>query len=199
MVDVVDYSQYTWIDTPVCVEGLKLASPKDIAATKINAIEGRGSRKADFFTRVYRLCSAQGLSGLRAGSFMLGRFVAKPLPQELWRELPPSVVAFLLNEYVLYEKYLHVLEEVGEIKLARAHSRIETEGIDNMVISNFDLYNFVPLMYACFDWQQIAAELSRLDHQENTHLLVEKLSQPVNQLFDLTKPWVKERVDQLRG
>lgn len=45
MVDVVDYSQYTWIDTPVCVEGLKLASPKDIAAMKINAIEGRGSRK----------------------------------------------------------------------------------------------------------------------------------------------------------
>ena len=45
MVDVVDYSQYTWIDTPVCVEELKLASPKDIAAMKINAIEGRGSRK----------------------------------------------------------------------------------------------------------------------------------------------------------
>ena len=156
------------------------------------------SRKADFFTRVYQVCSAQGLSGLRAGSFMLGRFVARPLPQKLWRGLSPEVVAFLLNEYVLYEKYLHVLEEVGEIKLARAHSRIETEGIDNMVISNFDLYNFVPLLYADFDWSVISAELDKLEHQENTHLLVEKLSQPVGSIFDMTKPWIKERVEDLR-
>ena len=156
------------------------------------------SRKADFFTRVYRVCSAQGLSGLRAGSFMLGRFVARPLPQKLWRELSPEVVAFLLNEYVLYEKYLHVLEEVGEIKLARAHSRIETEGIDNMVISNFDLYNFVPLLYAGFDWKVISSALDNLEHQENTHLLVEKLSQPIEDIFDMTKPWIKARVDELK-
>lgn len=45
MVDIVDYSRYQWIDEPVCEEGLILASPKDIAALKINAIEGRGSRK----------------------------------------------------------------------------------------------------------------------------------------------------------
>ena len=45
MVDIVDYSQYPWIDTPLNTDGLTLASPKDIAAMKINAIEGRGSRK----------------------------------------------------------------------------------------------------------------------------------------------------------
>ena len=45
MVDIVDYSQYSWIDTPLNTDGLTLASPKDIAAMKINAIEGRGSRK----------------------------------------------------------------------------------------------------------------------------------------------------------
>ena len=129
---------------------------------------------------------------------MLGRFVARPLPQELWRGLSAEVVAFLLNEYVLYEKYLHVLEEVGEIRLARAHSRIETEGIDNMVISNFDLYNFVPLLYAGFDWKSISSELDKLEHQENTHLLVEKLSQPIEEIFDMTKPWIKERIAILK-
>lgn len=41
----VDYSQYPWIDAPVMEDGLCLASPRDIAAMKINAIEGRGSRK----------------------------------------------------------------------------------------------------------------------------------------------------------
>ncbi len=44
-VDVVDYSCYEWIDEPVTEEGLVLASPKDIAALKINAIEGRGTKK----------------------------------------------------------------------------------------------------------------------------------------------------------
>ena len=43
-VDVIDYS-YNWIDDPVIENGITLASPKDIAALKINAIEGRGSKK----------------------------------------------------------------------------------------------------------------------------------------------------------
>ena len=53
MVDIVDYSQYPWIDTAICEDGLVLASPRDIAAMKINAIEGCGSRKD--FIDVYEL------------------------------------------------------------------------------------------------------------------------------------------------
>ena len=44
-VDFVDYSRYAWIDEPVQGEGFVLASEKDIAAMKINAIIGRGTRK----------------------------------------------------------------------------------------------------------------------------------------------------------
>ena len=44
-VDIVNYSIYPWLETPVEEDGLRLASPKDIAAMKINAIEGRGSKK----------------------------------------------------------------------------------------------------------------------------------------------------------
>lgn len=51
-VDVIDYS-YDWIDEPVIENGTTLASPKDIAALKINAIEGRGSKKD--FIDVYLL------------------------------------------------------------------------------------------------------------------------------------------------
>lgn len=62
MVDIVDYSQYSWIDEPVCDDGLILASPKDIAAMKINAIEGRGSRKD--FIDVYLLLQHYSLEEL---------------------------------------------------------------------------------------------------------------------------------------
>ena len=43
-VDVVNYD-YQWIDEPVISDGLRLASPKDIAAMKINAVMGRGTKK----------------------------------------------------------------------------------------------------------------------------------------------------------
>ncbi len=62
MVDIVDYSKYPWIDTPVCEDGIVLASPKDIAAMKINAIEGRGSRKD--FVDIYQLLQHYTLEDL---------------------------------------------------------------------------------------------------------------------------------------
>ena len=145
--------------------------------------------KIDFFHRVQPACCKQGLSGLTAGSFMLGRFVARPLPVKMWEGLSDIEVAFLLNEYVLYEKYIQVLQEVGEIKLARAHSRIETEGIDNMVLRNFDLANFIPLLYSGHDWQHIAEALESIEHQDNTHLLVESLSRPTDDIFASHGRW----------
>ena len=44
-IDFVDYSRYPWLTDAIEEDGLRLASPKDIAAMKVNAIEGRGTRK----------------------------------------------------------------------------------------------------------------------------------------------------------
>jgi predicted nucleotidyltransferase component of viral defense system len=46
-VDIVNYT-YSWIDTMLLEDGIRLATPKEIAAMKINAIANRGSKK-DFF------------------------------------------------------------------------------------------------------------------------------------------------------
>lgn len=43
-IDFVNY-RYDWIDSAIEEDGLRLASPKDIAAMKINAVEGRGTKK----------------------------------------------------------------------------------------------------------------------------------------------------------
>ncbi|MBO4316117.1 MAG: nucleotidyl transferase AbiEii/AbiGii toxin family protein [Prevotella sp.] len=43
-VDLVNYD-YPWIDDAIMEEGLRLASPKDIAAMKVNAVIGRGTKK----------------------------------------------------------------------------------------------------------------------------------------------------------
>ncbi len=43
-VDIVNYS-YDWISPIYEVNGIRLAAPPDIAAMKVNAIEGRGTKK----------------------------------------------------------------------------------------------------------------------------------------------------------
>lgn len=52
-VDFVNYT-YPWIDSAIEKDGLRLASPKDIAAMKINAVEGRGTKK-DFIDMYFLL------------------------------------------------------------------------------------------------------------------------------------------------
>lgn len=43
-IDFVNYA-YPWIENLIVEDGIRLASDKDIAAMKVNAIEGRGSKK----------------------------------------------------------------------------------------------------------------------------------------------------------
>ena len=52
-VDIVKY-RYPWIDDLIQVENIKMASPVDISAMKLNAITGRGSKK-DFVDLHYLL------------------------------------------------------------------------------------------------------------------------------------------------
>ena len=152
------------------------------------------SHKAHFLQSVSEVCLQQGLCGLRAGSFMIGRFIAKELPTAVWNCLTDRQVAFLLNEYVLYEKYQQVLQEVGEIRLARAHSRIETEGVDNLEIPHFELHAFIPLLSATHHWPNVAAELEKIEHQRSTCTLVKQLSQPVDKIFDTSQGWVRDEI-----
>ncbi len=52
-VDFVNY-QYRWLQEPIVYDGIRLAAPKDIAAMKVNAVMGRGTKK-DFIDIYYLL------------------------------------------------------------------------------------------------------------------------------------------------
>ncbi|MBR1850044.1 MAG: hypothetical protein IJ789_01580 [Bacteroidales bacterium] len=155
------------------------------------------ANKIAFFQRANTVCRERGLTGVSAGSFMVGRFVSQPLPVSLWNAVSDAVVAFMLNEYVLYEKYLYVLQEVGEMRLARAHSRIQTESFAQMQISNFNLRTFIPLLHSVHDWNQVSAALGELSNSDNTQMLINILSQPLDQIFDLSKPYKRAEIEQV--
>ena len=61
-VDYVDYGRHKWIDEPIQEDNLILASDKDIAAMKVNAIIGRGTKKD--FIDMYVLLQHYSLSDI---------------------------------------------------------------------------------------------------------------------------------------
>ena len=129
---------------------------------------------------------------------MLGRFIAKPLAKSFWEALLPNEIAFLLNEYVLYEKYLSVLQEVGETKLTRTHSKIISEGLHDLQLSNFDYYTFVPLMISNVKWIEIERHANLLNNrQDNTLFLIRTLSKPMSYIFNMDQFWVRNKVEKL--
>ena len=156
-------------------------------------------KKVNFFKNAISKCKVQNLSGLQAGAFMLGRFLAKPLPKVFWTSFDSREIAFMLNEYVLYEKYLSVLQEVGETKLTKAHSKIISEGLKELELRNISIDLFIPLMFCNIDWDEVEIEVNKLNNRQNNTLFVtRKLSSPVEEVFDLSKPWVKDKVDKLK-
>ena len=66
-VDFVDYRYYDWIDEPLREEEIVLASPKDIAAMKVNAAINRGTKKdfVDIFVLLQHYSLAEILAFYR--------------------------------------------------------------------------------------------------------------------------------------
>lgn len=60
-IDIVNYS-YPWLEPAIVEDGIRLASPVDIAAMKINAVEGRGTKKD--FIDIYVLLQHYSLSDI---------------------------------------------------------------------------------------------------------------------------------------
>lgn len=71
-VDFVDYTRYPWIDKPVVEDGIRLASPRDIAAMKVNAIEGIGTTDAKD-VRKYYLGQGKGQNHRRSQCLQMNR------------------------------------------------------------------------------------------------------------------------------
>lgn len=157
-------------------------------------------KKIDFFKNIIVKCDKMNISGLQAGAFILGRFLAKPLSKIFWEAFQPNEIAFMLNEYVLYEKYLYVLQNVGETKLTKAHSQIIYQGLHELEIDNFDFYNFVPLINNKVNWNEVEIYVNRLNNmQKNTIFLIHTLSKPLSEIFHLDQLWVRNKIERLKS
>ncbi|MBE9467155.1 MAG: hypothetical protein IMY72_02395 [Bacteroidetes bacterium] len=145
-------------------------------------------RKVLFFKKIINLCIKKDLKGFRAGSFMLGRFVCLPLPCKFWKELNYKEIAFLLNETILFEKYLQVLYEVGEQHVTRAKNTILNQGLGEIKLNNANAKIFISLKLLSPDWYEIKNALPK-DHDTDTKTLISLLIKPFGTFYDYKAPW----------
>jgi len=145
-------------------------------------------RKINFFQLVIQVCLDRKISGFNAGSFMLGRFICLPHPVEFWRSFGLKELGFLLNEYVLFEKYLQLLHDVGERKLNRARKRILNEDYTELRLNISKAQLFTSLKLIFKDWSKLGENLPE-NHANATKILIELLELPFGELYDYDKSW----------
>ena len=97
-VDIVNYN-YAWIDNVVEEDGIRLASPKDIAAMKVNAIIGRGTKK-DFIDIYYLLqrFSFEELMRLYLEKYPEGSEYRALLSMAYFDDAEPQPIPFIYEE-----------------------------------------------------------------------------------------------------
>jgi hypothetical protein len=145
-------------------------------------------RKVRFFKDALVKCKRERISGFTAGAFMLGRFISRPHAVAFWQAFGPAEIGLLVNEWVLFEKYLQVLHEVGERRIVRAKKRILQDGLDEILLTAWNVKCLVPLKLSKAPLDEIREALPEwCDFQ--TANVVELLKRPYRDFYDFGAPW----------
>ena len=86
-------------------------------------------RRIGLLKDVLSLCREKGLTGYQAGAFIIGSLIEPGAEASFWKSFEPREIAGLLNEWLLHQKYLRILDAVGERRVNRARSVILAQGL----------------------------------------------------------------------
>jgi len=153
-------------------------------------------RKVKFFQQAIKSCLENNQKGFMAGSFMLGRFICIEHSTEFWNAMRVHEVGFMLNEYILFEKYLNVLYEVGEREVNRARKKILNEGLGDIRVKLGDAMVFMPLKLSDQDLDKIKL-ISEFEYDIGTITLIEILQKPFGYFYNYSEQWSYSRLEEL--
>ncbi len=153
-------------------------------------------RKIRFFKLAVERCLHEKKAGYAAGAFMLGRFICLPQSVEFWMSFTPPQVAVLLNEWLLFEKYLQILNEVGEQKIRQAKRKILQEGLSTLPLDPAKIKVLLPLKLGRFPLDELKrAILPWFDGQ--TRRIAELLRLPYSAYYDFNNPSSVRELEKL--
>jgi pyruvate,orthophosphate dikinase len=145
-------------------------------------------RKIRFFKRALAKCSRDRISGYEAGAFMLGRFLSSRYPVRFWKSFTPGEVALLINEWVLFEKYIQLLHDMGERKLLQARKKILQEGLDPLRLHSANVKGLISIKLAGVSLAEAQRAVQDWNDPQSNRV-IELLQQPYSEFFDFQKPW----------
>jgi hypothetical protein len=153
-------------------------------------------RKIKFFKQALAKCFRDRISGYAAGAFMLGRYLSQRYPVAFWKALTPAEIGLCVNEWVLFEKYMQVLRDVGERKVILARKQILTKGLEHIHLHEGRLHNFISLKLSGVPLQEAKNSLPAWSDPQSAHVL-ELLQHPYRVFFDFQAPWSIQRLEKI--
>ena len=145
-------------------------------------------RKIRFFKRTVEQCFRQRISGYEAGAFMLGRFLSMRYPAAFWKSFSPSEAGLLVNEWVLFEKYMQVLHNVGERKVLQSRKKILKDGLDMLYLHPGNVMGLITLKLSGARLDEAKNSLPAWSDPQSAKV-IELLQQPYRVFYDFDTAW----------
>jgi hypothetical protein len=154
-------------------------------------------RKIRFFQSALARCARERISGYEAGAFMLGRFLSLRYPVSFWQALSAREIGLLVNEWVLFEKYMQLLHNVGERKVLLARKQILMNGLENISVNAAKLqWCLMTLKLSGAPLEEAKNSLPAWSDPQSAHVL-ELLRQPYKVFFDFKAPWSIRQLEKI--
>ncbi|MFC2158098.1 hypothetical protein ACFLT9_09705 [Acidobacteriota bacterium] len=145
-------------------------------------------RQIEFFRRALKKCKSGEITGYTAGTFMLGRFINQPQSIAFWESFSSKETAILINEWVLFEKYMLLLHEVGERKLTRTKERILEGGFSSLALRPNRVKTFITLKLSQNSLEDVKEALPSWSDAQSARVL-DLLLLPYSAFYDFEQPW----------
>ncbi len=145
-------------------------------------------RKIRFFKRAVAKCVDERISGYEAGAFMIGRFLSLRYPAAFWKAFSPAEVALLVNEWVLFGKYMQVLHKMGERKVLHARKKILKEGLDELQLHAGNVQSLITVKLSGAELDRARQSLPEWSDPQAGRVL-EMLQQPYRFFYNFKMRW----------
>ena len=153
-------------------------------------------RKIGFFKKALQKSAEEKRFGYSAGTFMLGRFICLRQPVKFWKSFTPPEIGILISEWILFEKYMQLLHEVGERKITRAKKKILEEGLARLSLSPQKIKTLITLKLSKVPLATVKAEIPGWC-DEQTREVIELLGRPYWAFFPPDEPWSVREFGQI--
>jgi len=132
-------------------------------------------RRIGLLKSVLAICRERARTGYQAGAFVVGSFVEPDAGPAYWTSFDPTEIAALLNEWLLHQKYLRVLDAVGERRVNRARSVILAQGLSSVQIHRGWAVDFKGLRASGIDLEEVRRSIGA-SHDPQTAELIDVLA-----------------------